>query len=114
MAVAEAARHYARKAQLGRAAENHAVRIRLEAERKAGSLLAQAEKHRGNPDAVRSPDVTAPPPRLQDLGITKKQSSDWQRMARVPEAVFEQHVEERPRNTGTRHVPVDVPVFRPE
>ena len=31
---------------------------------------------------------------MQDLGITKKDSSNWQRMATVPDEVFEAHVEE--------------------
>jgi len=47
MAMADLAAHYAKKAKLGRAAENHAVRIRLEAERKAGSVLADMERQRG-------------------------------------------------------------------
>lgn len=95
MAIAEAARHYARKAQLGRAAENHAVRIRLEAERKAGQLLSETEKNPGVRHA--GGNTMLPPaerPRLQDLGVTKKQSSDWQRMATVPDEVFEAHVQE--------------------
>ena len=45
--MAEAARVYARKAQLGLAAQNHAGEIKLRAERKAGELLGRMEKNRG-------------------------------------------------------------------
>lgn len=95
--VAERARRYASAAKLGREAENHAARLRIEAERKAGALLAETEKHRGNPDRVRSEHPTALPPKLSDLGISKQQSSDWQRIARVPDEVFEAHVSEAQR-----------------
>ncbi len=89
--IAERARRYASAAKLGREAENHAARLRIEAERKAGALLAETEKQAGQRTPVESRSVT---PRLQDLGVTKKQSSDWQRIARVPDDVFEAHVEQ--------------------
>lgn len=92
--IAERARRYASAAKLGRAAENHAARLRLEAERKAGALLAESEKQAGARTPTESRSVT---PRLQDLGVTKKQSSDWQRMAKVPEPIFEAHVEQAQR-----------------
>lgn len=95
--IAERARRYASAAKLGREAENHAARLRLEAERKAGALLAETEKARGAASPQRGNTVLPrdeAPPRLQDLGVTKKQSSDWQRMARVPDEVFEAHVSE--------------------
>lgn len=95
MAVAEQARRWAKRARLGREAENHATRIRIEAERKAGQLLANAPKHpAGRPTENRSDGPTDLPPKLSDLGISKQQSSDWQRMASVPDEVFEAHVEE--------------------
>lgn len=95
MAVAEQARRWAKRARLGREAENHATRIRIEAERKAGQILAEAPKHpAGRPSENRSDHPTDLPPRLSDLGISKQQSSDWQRMAAVPDEVFEAHVEE--------------------
>ena len=46
-AVAERAREWAQRAKLGRAAENHAARIRIEAERKAGELLSEMDRERG-------------------------------------------------------------------
>jgi hypothetical protein len=67
-----------------------ACEIRLRAERKAGQLLAQMEKAKGarfagrEPDGSprRSPDATAEKT-LADLGISKGQSSRWQKLADV-------------------------------
>jgi hypothetical protein len=70
--------------------------IKVRAERRAGEMLASMEKHPGakgtgsNQHEVRSHDVTAP--KLADLGITKNESSRWQKLAAVPEDQFEQAV----------------------
>jgi len=73
-------------------AERQCCEIRLRAERKAGELLRQTEKARaGRPPENRSHDSTdfRGSPTLADLGITKNQSSQWQRLADVPEPQFE-------------------------
>ena len=65
-------------------AERRACEIRLRAERKAGTLLAEREKAKsGPPIRNRSIDTTdyRGAPTLRDLGISKQQSSDWQRLA---------------------------------
>jgi hypothetical protein len=70
-------------------AEQQACEIRLRAERKAGKLLRRMEKAKGS---LRRGITTLPreeTPTLQDLNITKKQSSDWQKLADVPEQEFE-------------------------
>lgn len=70
--------------------------IKVRAERKAGEMLSSMEKHPGakgvgsNQHEVRSHDVTAP--KLSDLGITKNESSRWQKLAAIPETRFEQAV----------------------
>ena len=74
--------------------ERRACEIRLRAERRAGALLKEVEKakassgnqHTGKVD--RSPDVTGPKT-LADMGITKNQSAQWQKMAGIPEDQFE-------------------------
>jgi hypothetical protein len=83
---------YARQAR-NTEAERRACEIRLRAERKAGQLLIGMEKAKGaqgsgsNQHEVRSHDTTAPT--LRDLGITKQQSSNWQRLADVPQEQFD-------------------------
>jgi hypothetical protein len=73
-------------------AERRACEIRLRAERKAGKLLAEIEKARAgrHPKNNRSTDTTNySQPTLRDLNITKDQSSNWQKLAKVPEPDFE-------------------------
>ena len=67
--------------------QNSAAEIKLRAERRAGELLEKMELHDGNP---RSHDGT----RLSDIGITKNQSSRWQKIAAIPQPVFEDFIEE--------------------
>ena len=57
------------------------------AERKAGELLKETVKS-GNPTGTnqyeeKSNDTTIP--KLKDIGITRDQSSNWQRIANIPE-----------------------------
>lgn len=84
--------HYSRQAR-NTEAERQACEIRLRAERRAGELLALAEKAKGaqgsgsNQYEVRSRPATAPT--LADLGISKSQSSRWQQLAAVAEEQFE-------------------------
>ena len=96
---AEAVRTYAKLAgdlQL----QNQACEIRLRAERRAGQLLLEMEKNPGTrgegrprkdgTKVTRSSKTTAYPPKLEDIGITKDQSSKWQRLALlVDESTFE-------------------------
>jgi hypothetical protein len=96
---AEAVRTYAKLAgdlQL----QNQACEIRLRAERRAGQLLLEMEKNHGTRGAGRprkdgsritqSRVSTAKAPKLEDIGVTKDQSSKWQRLALlVNESTFE-------------------------
>jgi len=81
---AEAMRAYARLAQLGLEAQNHAAEIKLYAERRVGELLAATISRGGD---SKSHAVT-----LADAGIGRMQSSRWQAVARVPRETFEQHI----------------------
>ncbi len=80
---------YARQAK-NTEAERKACEIRLRAERKAGKLLKQMEKAKG---ALRRGNTASPreeeTPTLADRGVSKKQSSDWQKLADIPEQEFE-------------------------
>ena len=88
--------------------ERQACEIRLRAERRAGQLLAEMEKAKGARErgtergTTRSHDVTASAGQtLDDLGVSKRQSSDWQKLAKLPDEEFEEAVRaERPSTSG--------------
>lgn len=87
--MAEAARTYARAAKLGIAAQNTAAAFKVRAERKAGELLvAQGFGERGGDR--RSRDRVS----LESLDIAAHQSKRWQKLAAIPEARFEDAVED--------------------
>lgn len=75
---------YARQAK-NTEAERRACEIRLRAERKAGQLLSAMEKNKGTAVPTRSDSATT----LADMGVSKDQSSRWQKLANVPEDEFE-------------------------
>ncbi len=88
---AMALEHYAQQA-MNVDAERRACEIRLRAERKAGRLLRDMEKAKaGRPSKNRSNDTTNfdKPKTLEELGISRDQSSKWQKLAGVPEEEFE-------------------------
>lgn len=80
---AAALEHYARQAQ-NTEAERRAAQIRMRAERKAGQLLAKMDKLKGRPSKKGLPPVT-----LSDLGITKRQSMQWQQLGALSDNQFE-------------------------
>lgn len=80
--------HYVVLAKFGLQAQNAVVEVKLRAERKAGALLHMMIRHEGGRPRKPLPEVRV----LADLGITWKQSSQWQQEARVPEADFERYV----------------------
>jgi len=92
-AVAEAARRLSRRlyqrARHARSEQNAWALIRLRALRRLGALLAAMPKNPGA--ATRLHHVTALPPTLADLNISKRDSARWQRLACVPEGLFRQH-----------------------
>ena len=62
-----------------------ACEIRLRAERRCGQLLKNLEMAKGGrPTENRSQRATGLEP-LSDLGISKTQSSRWQKLAAIPE-----------------------------
>jgi phage N-6-adenine-methyltransferase len=75
-----------------------ATEIRMRAERRAGELLAEMGKNKGEagPGRGKAGGKTKPafnaPPKLSDLGIGKTQSSRWQRLAALDEETFEARV----------------------
>jgi N6-adenosine-specific RNA methylase IME4 len=85
---------YAKQAK-DRSLIEDATEIRMRAERRAGELLAEMEKNKG---AVRGKTgrkgkpVLDLVPKLSDLGVSKTQSSRWQRFAALDEETFESRV----------------------
>jgi N6-adenosine-specific RNA methylase IME4 len=82
---AEAARVYAKRVGAALPVINRATALKLEAERKAGQILDGMEKAKGG--RGKTGNNTLPL-----LGITKIQSSRWQRAAKVPDDVFNEYV----------------------
>ena len=75
--------------------------LRIEAQARAGELLREMAEHgerdRGRGD--RRPESHDATPKLDDLGVTKSESSRWQRLARVPVDVRQSYVADS-RTTG--------------
>ena len=94
---------YARQAQ-DNELQIWAGEIKMRAERRAGQLLKDMDKSKGGGDT--STGTLLVPvqkqPTLSDIGVTKKQSSAWQKVANVSEDEFERHIAVDTAK-GTRH-----------
>lgn len=94
---AEALRLYSKQAGETLEVQNAIAEIKIRAERKAGDLLDEMERSTvgDNQHTAGSNTVLLPnKPTLADIGITKTQSSRWQKVASMPEKEFEEHVHE--------------------
>lgn len=88
---------YARQAQ-DRDMIAWATEIKLRAERRTGELLRETSETdrrqgKGRPEKTSSNGDIFTPKRLRDLGITRDQSSDWQKLAAIPEPEFERRIQ---------------------
>jgi len=91
---AEAMRAYAKQAGESLEVQNNIAEIKLRAERKVGELLKETELHQHRPKEKACPEGTLnDKTKLSDLGISRKQSSRWQKIADVSDHRFEQHIE---------------------
>jgi hypothetical protein len=96
--TAEAARIFAKRIENGEALGHYATQIVLRSKRRMGEMLAQMPKASGG-QPYQSLGVTSSngnghghhevPPSLADLGISRNDSSAFQRIAKLPEAEFE-------------------------
>jgi hypothetical protein len=85
---AEAVRKYAQSASLGLEIQNRAAEVKLRAERQAGKLLSQLMLRGGDRRSKSRHDRV----KLDDLGISRNQSTRWQIQAKVPENIFATYV----------------------
>lgn len=85
---------WAERARLGADQVNLAAAARLWAERRAGELLIESrqngERVTGGPGSAKAESHAAT---LDDLGITKHESSRYQQLAEIPEPIFEEAVD---------------------
>ncbi|WDQ17005.1 MULTISPECIES: MT-A70 family methyltransferase [Rhodopirellula] len=94
---AEAVKAYARKAKLGHSILVEAALVKVRAERKLGCILSETELAKaspGNQFTVADHATEDGAPTLASLGITKSDSSRLQRIARLPEDVFQGYLSE--------------------
>lgn len=99
---AEALRVYAKQASWSTEDQLLLVEIQLRAERRAGELLAPMPKNVGTKGQkltrITGGAIAEPPesniPTLADLGVTKKQSHKWQKVASIPEEDFEKQIKD--------------------
>jgi hypothetical protein len=82
---------------LNREAEEQAAEIRIRAERKTGELVKEGQRNgmmltaaKGRPKASDDPTHISPIKTLADLGISRDQSSQWQKLAEIPKEQFEE------------------------
>lgn len=97
--VAVAAKRYAEAKKLGEESVRFAQEIVNRATRKMGEMLADTQKHVGGrpPKTPNTLLGVSEPPKIDDLKISYMQSSRAQKLAAIPEEVFEAAAD-RPQN----------------
>lgn len=90
---AEALRMYCRQAGESLEMQNECAEIKVRAERRAGQLLQDTGRKKGETDKTIISQNGILLPTLKELRIEPKQSMRWQMIAGIPERVFEQHIE---------------------
>lgn len=90
---AEALRTYAKRARLSKEAQNRAAELRLRAERRCGELLiyqaGNGTRAKGRPSKLSASST------LSDLNITRDESAQWQRIAKMEPNDFEAYINAR-------------------
>lgn len=70
---------------------NNAVEIKLHAKQRAGQMLSEGKKA-GDIKTQRDNQKACTKPSTSEIGITRNESSDWQKLAAVPEKVLEKAI----------------------
>jgi len=89
--LALTAADFAKRKGMGEEAIQYARSYALEAERKMGQLLQETERANVERDNKKAELLgITPPPTLAELGITKRESSDAQKLAELPDEQFQE------------------------
>jgi len=89
--LALTAADWAKRKGLGQEAIRHAQKYALLAERKLGEMLKETERTPGPGRGKKKyPEQTSLPPTLSSLGLTKRESSEAQILASIPDVEFEE------------------------
>ena len=98
---------YARQAH-NTEAEMQACEIRLRAERKAGALSRELEKSKGGrpPEKTRGTahQVSTKAEQLHAAGISRDQAKQWEKLAAVPDDLFEKQLADRTQRSTTEGI----------
>lgn len=79
-----------------------ATELKVRAERRTGELLKEMEKHPGELKRGKVPSLpNGQHGKLKDLGISHRQSSQWQQLAAIPAQEFEKRLAVAQANVGT-------------
>ena len=89
---AEAYRYALKQAKESPEVIRKAEEIKLRAERRAGELLKETVE-RGGTGANQYKELKSKGTTLADIGISRDQSSKWQKIANIPEEKFENYLE---------------------
>ena len=90
-------RQLARASRDSHQKQNYWAERKLRAEREAGEILRDLLPHKGGRPAKNGNRLI---PLLRELGITKMESSRWQRLASIPEPEFEKFLADAKRDGG--------------
>jgi hypothetical protein len=99
---AQAMAAYAKQAKDTKLVE-WASEIKVRAERRAGAMLTEMQINgAGHANLKEGPELPegTPGPTLDSLGISKKQSASWQKVAAIPERQFERAIEQNKQSAG--------------
>lgn len=89
---------WAKRKGMGDEAIKYAKSYALEAERKMGEMLRETERAKGVLKVgPQLPNVTTGQPTLAELGLTKRESAEAQKLASLPDKEFEAVYEYRKR-----------------
>ena len=109
--LALTAQDWARRKGMGEEAIQHCRSYALMAERRMGEMLAATPRAKNRPGPGRGkagdralPALRESPPTLADIGVSKKESSQAQKLAALPEPEFQEVLAGTRTVKGTPHV----------